>query len=280
MVQSQPLYWNRLLPNSTHPMGLLIEFLLAACPLIILILYIYSKHQEKLSKLEVVTFLLSLLIFFIVGLIASVKAGGGNNLHNFDMFFIWLFWIFALAIKPYDTSSLVTILNHSTLVKTCCFLLVITPTIPSILAIRPLELHPEDKINNIIVRIQQEVEKAKHNGEILFMDQRQLLTFGYIKGVNLVPEYDKKYLMDKALEGDQSYFDSFYSDLAHHRFSLIITNPLRVQYSDEKETDYGFSEENDLWVKWIAEPVLTYYEPLETYGKGRRVQLLVPKKSP
>jgi hypothetical protein len=29
-----------------------------------------------------------------------------------------------------------------------------------------------------------------------------------------------------------------------------------------------------------AEPVLTYYEPLETFGKGRRVQLLIPKILP
>jgi hypothetical protein len=86
-------------------MGLLLEFLVATCPLIILIIFLFSKQQERLPTLGIAVLLIPLITFFIIGIIASVKAGGGNNLHNFDMFLIWLFWIFALAIKPYDTSS-------------------------------------------------------------------------------------------------------------------------------------------------------------------------------
>ena len=40
---------------------------------------------------------------------------------------------------------------------------------------------------------------ARSQGEILFMDQRQLLTFGYVRNVPLVPEYEKKVLMNAAM---------------------------------------------------------------------------------
>jgi hypothetical protein len=116
---------------------------------------------------------------------------------------------------------------------------------------------------------------AKQQGEVLFMDQRQLLTFGYVKDVPLVPNYEKKFLMDRAMSNDAAYFEQFYKDLANHRFALIVSEPLKVKYNVEKDSDYGFGEENDLWVKWVAEPVLRYYQPLATF-KNRRLQLLVP----
>ena len=106
------------------------------------------------------------------------------------------------------------------------------------------------------------------------MDQRQLLTFGLIKGVPLIPEYDKKVLIDKAMGADAQYFEEFYEDLASHRFSLIITSPLNRRLND---IENQFSEENNAWVKWVAKPLLCYYRPLETY-KRVDVQLLVPNQ--
>lgn len=123
-------------------------------------------------------------------------------------------------------------------------------------------------------RIRREVKIAGSSGDILFMDQRQLLTFGYIKDIPLIPEYDKKVLINQAMSEDAQYFQSFYHDLASQRFSLIISNPLHMRI--QTDTD-DFGEENNAWVKWVSTPVLCYYEPLVTLKKVT-VQLLVPRQ--
>jgi hypothetical protein len=108
------------------------------------------------------------------------------------------------------------------------------------------------------------------------MDQRQLLTFGYVTGVPLVPEYEKKMLMNEALSSNAAYFRPFYADLANHRFALIISDPLRTPI---KDSSYQFGEENNAWVTWVSNPVLCYYQEEDTH-KEVGVELLVPKSEP
>jgi hypothetical protein len=108
------------------------------------------------------------------------------------------------------------------------------------------------------------------------MDQRQLLTFGYIQNVKLVSEYEKKLMMDEALSSNTAYFQPFYKDLASHRFSLIISDRLRTPI---KDSDYGFGEENNTWVKWVAKPVLCFYEEKDTLTDVG-VEMLVPRQDP
>lgn len=108
------------------------------------------------------------------------------------------------------------------------------------------------------------------------MDQRQLLTFGYVKNVPLVSDYEKKYMMDQAMAGDSDYFKQFYKDLSNKRFSLIISEPL---FTNIKSTPANFGEENNAWVSWVAQPLLCYYKPLVTLS-AVNVQLLVPRYAP
>jgi hypothetical protein len=134
----------------------------------------------------------------------------------------------------------------------------------------PSEADTEKSLSDI----RQAVEFAAPRGEVLFMDQRQLLTFGYVPSVPLVPEYDKKVLINEAMSANAQYFSAFYKDLASRRFSLIITNPLheRIQTGSDQ-----FGEENNAWVTWVSAPVLCYYEPVNTLKKVT-VQLLVPRQ--
>jgi hypothetical protein len=111
---------------------------------------------------------------------------------------------------------------------------------------------------------------------VLFIDQRQLLTFGYIKNVPFIPEYEKKILMQYALSADENYFLNFYDDLAKQRFALIISDPL---YIPVKDSSFEFGEENNAWVKWVSAPLLCYYDQKITL-KEVKVQLLVPKSGP
>jgi hypothetical protein len=155
-----------------------------------------------------------------------------------------------------------------------------TPAVPpaqqSEELIRVLGSLPSEELTySTLELIRSYVQEAKMRGDVLFMDQRQLLTFGYIQNVALVWEYEKKLMMDQALNGNMDYFIPFYNDLAAKRFSLIISDPLRTPI---KDSGYQFGEENNAWVKWVALPVLCYYEPVKTI-KYVRVQLLIPSEA-
>ena len=124
-----------------------------------------------------------------------------------------------------------------------------------------------------LATIQREVDKVKSRGEVLFIDQRQLLTFGYITDVPLVPDYEKKFMMDQAMGSNHQYFDLFYRDLKSKRFQLIISDVQKTQYQDQDE---DFSEENNAFVRWVSKPLLKYYKPAITI-KELGIQLLVPR---
>ena len=111
----------------------------------------------------------------------------------------------------------------------------------------------------------------------MFMDHRQLLTFGYIPAVPFVPDYEKKYMMDQAMGNNAQYFQTYYHDLAQKRFAVIVTEPLRTKRREE--LGGPFSEENDAWVLWVSNPTLCFYEPLYI-EPDVNVELLVPKQNP
>jgi len=134
-------------------------------------------------------------------------------------------------------------------------------------------LPSESEINDALWYIRRALSDAERKeGDVLFIDGRQLLTFGYVQQVPLVPEYEKKRMMDESMSGNLTYFAPYYQDLANHRFSLIISEPLKILTKE----DGSFSEEGNVWAKWVAEPTLCFYEPVETL-KSVYIQLLVPR---
>ena len=93
----QPLLWYRLLPNSTYGTGILFALLLAAGPLVIILLYLLANNIWQINGLQKLSLLLPLLAFLVVGLVVSTKIGGGGDLHNMDMFLIGLLFTAAIA---------------------------------------------------------------------------------------------------------------------------------------------------------------------------------------
>ena len=81
-------------------------------------------------------------------------------------------------------------------------------------------------------------------------------------------------MMNEAMGSNATYFAPYYEDLAAQRFSLIISEPLKIELKDEEGV---FAAESDLWAKWVAAPTLCYYEPLETLHSVY-IQLLVPRE--
>ncbi len=299
-LSSQPLIWSRLFPNSTYGPGILLGLTLAAAPLIVILLYLVKTKFWKLSEWQKVSLILPLLAFLAVGLIVSVKIGGGGDLHNLDMFIIGLLFAAAIIWRNGGDDWIRDVDSIPAWVAAIVILLFALPALRPLTEMRPIfitkdpklvatlaDITPMDPLPNplpdtlpsdadtqkALKKVQTAVGSYASSGEVLFMDQRQLLTFGYIKDVSLVPEYDKKLLIDMAMADNAVYFDGFYQDLASHRFALIVTSPLNRRL-DQEEGNFG--EENNAWVKWVSNPLLCYYQPLDTLKKVD-VELLVPR---
>ncbi len=273
VITRQPLLWERLLPNMTYQPGILIGLTTVVAPLIILLIFLVWTRRWKIDKLQGAAILATLTPFLAVGLVVSVKIGGGSNLHNLDMFLIALVFAAALAWQAGGDRVLANLSAEPAWLQALLVVAIAYLAFQPVLGTVPLILPPEDTIQKALSTIRQEVDDAQDDGEILFMDQRQLLTFGYVQSIPLVPDYEKKYMMDQALSNDADYFNAFYKDLANGRFSLIVSEPLRVKYWG---SEHQFGDENDVWVKWISEPVLCYYKPIKKF-QDVKVQLLVPR---
>jgi hypothetical protein len=296
-VTHQPFLWYRLLPNSTYGYGILIGSLIAIGPLVCILTYLVLKGHWSLNLWQKLGILLPLLAFLVVGLIASTKIGGGGDLHNTDMFLIGVLFAAAIFFKQAGEHWAAAFEQAPRWMMAVVFMAVMIPGYPALMTLRPISfanaiprlitltdsgpqgkslgsLPADEKVQADLLEIQKAVASEQIKGEVLFMDQRQLLTFGFVKGVALVPDYDKKLLIDQAMSSNEAYFQQFYKDLAAHRFSLIISDRLRTPIRDN---EYGFSEENNDWVKWVARPVLCYYEEKDTLTDVG-VELLVPQQ--
>jgi hypothetical protein len=269
----QPLLLYRLLPNSTYPLGILLNFVISFAPIVLLLGWLIIKKKIAMDFWQKFVIIASLFFFAIAGFIASTKIGGGSNLHNLDMFIVNLGLIFVIFVSLIQDRLDATLLSWPKWINVLLAVVILTP---GWIAIRTgsILINPsQELIEKALSTIRYQVEKAKPHGEILFVDQRQLLTFGYINDVQLIPDYEKKYMMDQAMGDSNQYFEKFYQDLANSKFSLIISDPLTTNIQGR---DQGFSEENNAYVNWISKPLLKYYQPLITL-KEVEVQILVPK---
>jgi hypothetical protein len=295
-VTDQPLLWYRLLPNPTYGTGILLGLVIAVLPIILVLLWLAASKKWQLNIWQKLAIVGPLLAFLVVGLTASTKIGGGGDLHNMDMFLIGLAFTVFIAWVNGGRDALL----HGTMPAWVRLALVAALVIPALTPLRQLrsfeyggqmntlmtlkdlpdrkmlDMLPADPaVEEALEEIRFFVNAAREQGDILFIDQRQLLTFGYINAP-LIPEYEKKVLMNEAMSSNADYFANLYKDLADGRFSLIVTEPLRTPV---KDNTYEFGEENNAWVTWVSIPVLCYYEEVQTF-KEVGVQLLIPKSDP
>ena len=285
---SSDLLWYRLLPNPTYPTGILFSAALVILPLAGIIYLRGRQNSASLHWIRWISLLGMLLILLMGGLVVSVKIGGGSNLHNLDallalLMIVSLYFFFNIITpetqiekKPWVDGS--HELKHTNLIGQ--FLLGISIVIPLLSALNyggPIFVVDDQTLNRSMDRLRRFIHEAQSEpGDILFITERQLLTFKTIDGVKLVPDYEKVFLMEMAMAGNPIYLDQFKQDLADRRFSIIVTEPLFINY---KGSATSFGEENDAWVKHVAEPVLCAYTPYK-FLRDIRVQLLVPREPP
>jgi len=281
ITSNQPLLWYRLLPNNTLGPGVLFLALRYTLPLLIILAWWMLSRRWLLDWVQRTAIWGVLIGFFAIGLVISTKIGGGGDLHNLDMYLMTLLVVIVLGFMALDLTSVqiqwpswaVGLILYSIFWVVYPF----TPLYPRSDYHPSLELPKDNQVAEALSTTQSEVAKFAKSGEVLFMDQRQLLAFGYILPIPFIPEYEKKYMMDQAMGNNSSYFQPYYHDLAKQRFALIVTEPLKTR----RREDLGgpFSEENDAWVLWVSNPTLCFYEPIYL-STDVNVELLVPKQNP
>jgi hypothetical protein len=267
---SSDLLWYRLFPNPTFPLGILPAILLVSAPLLIVLVL----GMRGLHPLRVVAGGSILLASFLGGVVVSTKIGGGSNLHNMDAFLTLLLifgaYVFFGKAVP-DASDDGIRRDHSAI------LLAFILAVPVAFALNqggPLKLPEEQRVEGALRSLRDLTEDVvQQNGEVLFISQRHLLTFGYIQGVPLVEKYENVFLMEMAMAGNETYLNAFYDDIRNHRFSLIISDPLGGR---TKGSEYPFGEENDVWIARITRPLLDDYQRKDLL-KSVGIEVLEPK---
>lgn len=271
----QPMLWDRLLPNPTYSPGILLGYLWVGGPIILLLVWLFVKRLWKPNWIQSAAVTLLLGIFSVIGFIVSVKIGGGSNLHNLDMLWLTVTLLAAWIFRDWLSQGLPGLRETKSVLAVFCIAIVFPVTL-MITYGEPFGMPDDYFVTSSLQKLNVEVDESSKAGEVLFLDQRQLLTFGLVKNVPLVAEYEKKVLMNEALSGNKAYFDGFYEDLKNHRFTLIVSEPLRKSMADEDIRN--FAEENNAWVYWVSKPLLQYYKPKVTFDEVG-VQLLIPREN-
>ena len=303
------LLWYRLFPNPTYPPGILLAILVISLPLFLLI---WDKLTARFDGMPYWRFLhplrwlglaAILLVLFIGGSIVSTKIGGGSNLHNLDAYMVILLVITAFlffdrtapdisnpSYQRFQTSESLEVITLARIdnknlpkrntaqriVFYLAFLLAIL--ISSIMSLSSFGLRfrfpDQERITKSLAKIAELTQAAREqDGEVLFITNRHLLTFHDIEDVPLISDYEKVFLMEMAMAGNQNYLGRFRQDLSSHRFALIVSDPI---FSKLKGSSERFGEENDAWVTQVAKYIECYYEPDRTLPDVN-IQLLTPK---
>ena len=273
---SSDMLWYRLLPSGTNPLGILPATILVSAPLVLIILIVLRRHRQTFHPLRLAGIFTAITILLAGGLVVSIKIGGGSDLHNLDAYFLMLtlcggyfyfhrwtpeFPVDMPASSNFGALVLVMILPIWFILQTGGTLF----TWNHVMA---------DKVENTI-RTQAE-QVARGGGEVLFISQRHLLALKMVD-VPLIPAYEQDYLMEMAMSHNQAYLDQFQSDLRQQRFAMIVAEP---QSDHLYQREHNFSEENNLWVLDVSQPILCYYELENLPGMELNVSLYIPRSQP
>ncbi len=229
-------------------------------------------------------------MFFAGGVIVSLKIGGGSNLHNLDAYMVILlviacYFLFKRAKPDREPASQLpasepeTIKSSPTsrLINWGLALALLIASIYTLDTRPPAGAPPDPQVlsQNLELIRQAALDARQKGGEVLFLSNRQFLTFHNID-VPLVPDYERVFLMEAAMASDPDYLGRFYDDMRNQRYALIVSEPLS---KEEKDGRVNFGLENNAWVKNVSRYVLCYYEPSQTL-KDVQVQLFVPSATP
>lgn len=282
-IFTSKILWYRLLPNPTFPTGILPTAVFVSLPLLVWI--VRQARTSGLGFWRWFALAMILLILFIGGIVVSAKIGGGNNLHNLDAYWVML-WILAAAVyfgnakqetvfeRPAQiaSTSRENLVGRAILGGWLCLELLFS----ALGSGSPRLLYSRDEVGSDLQLLQQALKTANRQGPVLFLTERQLLTFGDPRPLRAVYDYEKVWLIMMAMAHNRAYMDRFHEDIRSQRFSLIVSDPLRLR---RKGTTAHFGDENDYWVDEVATPILCYYEPKKLL-RTATIRWYVPRVDP
>lgn len=211
---------------------------------------------------------------FLGGLVVSTKIGGGGDIHNMDAYLVLL----ALIVTSFFAGRVVADKPDSRWGRVPEWILALAVLVPaafSIGGVSPRFTYDRALAQKDLAQLRALVEPiVAEGGEVLFISERHLVTFNMLEGVQLVPDYEVVTLMEMAMSGDQAYLQRFTSDLASHRFALIVSRKQRIV----KKEGEPFAEENNVWIDAISTPLLCYYQRSLTLESSNTL-ILVPSES-
>jgi hypothetical protein len=255
------LLWYRLWPSPTYPPGILPMALLLSAPLWLAILA--NLRRANLHPLRWLGLAGMTGVMFAGGLVVSVKIGGGSNMHNMDAYLVLLAVWGAILMTRGATPEQPRTANPARRPWPLLAMILVMPLGVLMMEGAPVTFPNQSDLREEAGRLRVEVEAAAaQGGEVLFIWQRQFLTFNEVDGVRLVYDYETVDLMEMAMAGNRVYLDNFYRRLAGHEFSLIVAE---AQNDFIRGAEDAFPEENNVWVERVTRPLLQYYRPRTTY---------------
>ena len=215
-----------------------------------------------------------LLILLAGGLVVSTKIGGGGDLHNMDAYMVLLAVLGAYSLWGAVKSDRPDDAIRSDPPWPAVLLVILVPVAFSLLRLANPFSYDRTRAAADLSTLRGEVQTYSKEGEVLFMYERHLRTFGMIEDVPMAGEYEVVTLMEMAISGNERYLHQYYRDLETHRFAAIVAHPqhLGVETGD-------FVEENDTWNRLVAQPLLCQYKPAVTLDYSN-IQILVPRARP
>lgn len=267
------LLWYRLLPNPTYPMGVLPAILLITAPALTFLAVSVEQDRKAWHPLRLLGLGAILLVLFAGGLVVSTKIGGGSNIHNLDAYLVLVMvmvgalWMGRCASEEGGAAFA---WRHWVL---AVFLLVI-PVVWNINVGHPFAQRDARQAEADLKWLREFVTFHGQDGEVLFITQRQLLLFGEIPGIRLVPDYELLTLSEMAISNHQGYLERFREDLRNHRFRVIVTSMENEVVKDPEQS--SFAEENNAWVENITVYIRKYYQTAFTLP-GPNVEIFLPK---
>ncbi len=269
-----PLLFYRWFPNDTNALGILPGILLVSLPPLAVLFQALRGQLADLHFLRWFGLAAVLAVLLAGGLIVSIKIGGGGDLHNMDAYLVALALVTAYFLIQRVEAEPASSPAFGAVTWPWVAFLLILPVGFSLWRILPPLHYDRAQAAKDLSTLSQTVQSYSKSGEVLFIYERHLLTFGMIPNVPIVQDYEVIPLMEMAISGNQSYLHRFAQDLKDHRFAAIVA---RRQNLDSASGD--FAEESDRWNLLVAVPLLCEYQPVLTL-QSSNVQVFVPRAVP
>lgn len=243
----------RLLPNEIYSLGI---FLGTGVVTFIGLLLLLQVTINKIKETTLAYLMIWAILIFLAGLgvIISMRIGGTFNLHNMDLFLLFLLVsIIALRQDFFRMSSI----SLSGAYKQAFLLLVIVPIIYTAVFARgakPTTFEYPD-----LEQLQTRITVAERTGKpVLMINYRHLLVFGDLRVNELVTDYEKMVLMEMSMARVKPYLKNFEEAMMEKDYSMVITTGRYYTHFEQK--DNILAPEENSWSDYVVLPMEIGYE--------------------